>query len=427
MIRNLLQMLICTVIFSTAAAAQPIDAVRVANTLDTLRQSVNEHEYALVEPILNEEFTYKGLDSRMSRTVMQQVIAGYGDEILSIDVLSITETANAWTLAVRLRTADDSEQRIVRLDMDYRLLQADIADIQLTGHAPVVKDVKKSLTLPAATTVPFSLAENLIVVKAEINGIFGNYIVDTGAQSVVLNRPHFGADDVSTVALSHAAPVGANGAAVDVLGANDLYLVWGNIRIEGLRGLVLDLTHLEANLDIPIMGLIGYNVLERFQVQFNYAKNELTLYSLDKNSQPLQASELGEPEQIIDVEMTKHIPVFPVNILGEELRMGLDSGAGGAMLFTRWQEEFEGQYDFLERSELSAADKNTQMGDVVRINNMRVQNIDYSNLTFRFNDIAAHDGGSLPMDGLLGYEFLQMRPTAINFRSGELMIWPRQD
>ncbi|MFT6099028.1 MAG: hypothetical protein ACJAYF_001571 [Arenicella sp.] len=44
-------------------------------------------------------------------------------------------------------------------------------------------------------------------------------------------------------------------------------------------------------------------------------------------------------------------------------------------------------------------------------------------MTFRFNHIAAHHGKRMPMDGLLGYEFLKTRPTAINFRTRELMIW----
>jgi hypothetical protein len=427
MTRRFPQLLLCALLLTNTVAAQPVDHDRVVGVLETLRLSVNNHDYAQLKPILDENFTYQGLDSQMSQMVMQQVITGYASEIIRIDVLSAVETAGIWKLAVSVKTEDDSDQRVIRLNKDYQLLQADIADIQLAGHAPMAAAESALEELPAATIVPFTLAENLIIVKAEINGVFGNYIVDTGAQAVVLNRPHFGPDDVSSVELSHAAPVGANGAAVDVLGANDLDLFWGEIKIGGLRGLVMDLTHLEAELDIPIKGLIGYNVLERFQIQFNYAASELTLYSLGKNSRPIQASELGEPEQIIDIEMTAHIPVFPVTILGEELRMGLDSGAGGAMLFTRWQEEFEGQYDFIERTELSAADKNTQMGDVVRINNMRVQNIDYTNMTFRFNDIATHDGNSMPMDGLLGYEFLQKRPTAINFRAGELMIWPRQD
>ena len=121
--------------------------------------------------------------------------------------------------------------------------------------------------------------------------------------------------------------------------------------------------------------------------------------------------------------MVAHIPVFPVQIAGYEMRMGLDSGAGEAMLFERWQATLDGEYEFIERTELRGGDKNVQMGDVVRIDNMRVQDIDYVNLTFRFNDIAAHTGKSLPMDGLLGYEFLKTRPTAINFRTRQLLVW----
>ena len=68
-----------------------------------------------------------------------------------------------------------------------------------------------------------------------------------------------------------------------------------------------------------------------------------------------------------------------------------------------------------------------RMSDVVRIDNMRVQNMDYADMTFRFNDIAAHNGNSMPMDGLLGYEFLMARPTAINFRTRQLMIWPTEN
>ncbi len=278
--------------------------------------------------------------------------------------------------------------------------------------------------VPAATTVPFTLAENLIVVEAEINGVAGNYLVDTGAQAVVLNRPHFESADIDTVVMSHGSPTGANGVVSDVQGAINLSLSWGDIEIDGLYGMVTDLTHLEASVGVPIAGLIGFNVLERFQIQFDYAAQELTLYSLGEDSQPMLENDLGKPVQVTKFEMMAHIPVFPVAIAGYELRMGLDSGAGGAMLFTRWRDKLEGKYEFIERTELNGADKNVQMGDVVRIDNMRVQDIDYADMTFRFNDMASHGGNPMPMDGLLGYEFLKTRPTAINFRTRQLMIWP---
>jgi len=281
--------------------------------------------------------------------------------------------------------------------------------------------------LPAATTVPFTLAKNLIVVEAEINGVAGNYLVDTGAQAVMLNRPYFDSADVDTVVMNHGAPSGANGAMQNVQGARNLSLEWGAIRISGLQGMVVDLTHLEKSIGVPVAGLIGFNALERFQIQFDYTARELTLYSLDEESQPLLDNELGEPAVVTAFDMVAHIPVFQVEIAGHDMRMGLDSGAGEAMLFERWQAPLDGQYEFIERNELRGGDTNVQMGDVVRIDNMRVQDIDYADMTFRFNDIASHNGNSLPMDGLLGYEFLKTRPTAINFRTRKLMIWPATD
>ena len=427
MTRQILQALFYSIVLISSVVAHPVDADRIATTLESLRQSVNNHDYAELEPSLAPNFTYQGRDPSLSQMIMRQVIAGYPKDISAIEIIGIAEATDSWDVAVSLETANDSDKRTIRLSKDYRLLQADIADIQLADHAPLAATSKATPDLPTTTEVSFTLAENLIVVEAEINGVFGNYLVDTGAQTIVLNRPHFGPDDVATVALDHAAPSGVNGTAVDVLGANDLKLTWSGIRIEGLRGLIMDLTHLEANLGISIAGIIGYNVLERFQIHFDYAAQELTLYSLDQNSQPLQASGLGQPAQVTDFDMMAHIPVFPVSILGEELRMGLDSGAGGAMLFTRWQEKFQGQYEFIERTELSGADKNVRMSDVVRIDNMRVQNMDYADMTFRFNDIAAHNGNSMPMDGLLGYEFLMARPTAINFRTRQLMVWPMEN
>ena len=424
MTHQLLKALLLYVLLTHCVAAQSVDGERIATTLESLRQSINANDYGQLEPPLAADLTYQGRDAGMSQMIMRQVIAGYPNELSAITITSIIDTGEAWEIAVRLESAAGTDQRTIRLSKNYRLLQADIADIQLAGHRPAASVPETSTTdLPVVTTVPFTLAENLIVVEAEINGVFGNYLVDTGAQATVLNRPHFEPDDIKTVAMDHAPPSGVGGAMQDVQGAVDLELSWGAIRIGGLRGLVMDLAHLEKSIGVPIAGVIGFNVLERFQIHFDYATQELTLYSLDENFRPFVQSELGEPTQITEFEMVSHIPVFPVQIAGYEMRMGLDSGAGEALLFERWQATLDGEYEFIERTELRGGDQNVQMGDVVRIDNMRVQGIDYVNLTFRFNDIAAHTGKSLPMDGLLGYEFLKTWPTAINFRTRQLLVW----
>jgi hypothetical protein len=116
-----------------------------------------------------------------------------------------------------------------------------------------------------------------------------------------------------------------------------------------------------------------------------------------------------------------HIPVIPVQIGDRRLSLGLDSGAAGAMLFTPLRDSLRGQYEIIERSEMKGADTNTQMGDVVEVGRMAVSGIEYGRMQFRFNNIAGH---TPPFDGLLGYEFLANRQTAINYRKRQLLVWP---
>lgn len=421
---------ICLSAFSGFSVhAQTLDSGRVAMVLESLRQSVNSHEFALLEPILHPDFTYLGQDAGMSRMIMRQVIGGFPNELTAVTVLGTSAVSDTWKVAVRLESSGQPDNRNIILSNDYKIIQADIADIQLAGHSqqPGEAASRKVNTLPSVTTVPFELADRIIVVQAEINGVAGNYLVDTGAQATVLNKAHFDPSSLQTFALDHALPKGVGGEIQDVLGIRNLQLNWGAIRLDGLRGLVTDLSHLEKNLgDVPVMGLIGYNVLEQFQLHFDYTAQELTLFALDDTNNPISETDLGEPELVLSFDMMGHIPVLPVRVAGFDMKMGLDSGAAGAMIFTRWQDRLKGKYEFIERTELTGGDTAVQMGDVVRINSMKIENLNYPAMTFRFNDLVLHGDRQVSIDGLLGFEFLQTQPVAINFRSRQLFLWPRK-
>jgi hypothetical protein len=412
-----------TLLFCMPVMASEPDKARINETLETLRLAVNAHDYSQLEPLLDDDFTYQGKNSAMSTMIMRHVVNGYPQTVSAIRVLSISPVDRGWDVTLKLVGEGPSKTRQVTIGKNYRIMQADIADIQMRGHGHVAGPPPGS-GVPAMITLPFELQDRLIVVQAELNGVFGNYIVDSGAQTMMLNSTRFSEDAISLDELNHAAPSGAGGAIANVKGTRGLKLSWGALELGGLDGLVTDLTHLEENLGgIELAGLIGFNVLEKFQVHFDYAALELTLISLDEKNQPVTESVLGRPGQIIDFDMMAHIPVLPVQIAGLNLNMGLDSGAAGAMIFTKWREALDGQYEFIKRDELTGADQNVQMGDVVRIQNMQFGRMEYTDMTFRFNDLAGHGGQPVPFDGLLGYEFLKTRPTAINFRTGQLMLW----
>ncbi len=97
------------------------------------------------------------------------------------------------------------------------------------------------------------------------------------------------------------------------------------------------------------------------------------------------------------------------------------------MLFTQWQEPLQEHYQFIKRDVLTGGDTHTQMGDVVLVKRMTLNGLNYDNMTFRFNDIGGNSGHTMPFDGLLGYDFLASRPTAIEILPGTIASSPIEE
>jgi hypothetical protein len=130
-IRNIFLALLFTSVQSFATTA---DDARVTEALETLRLAINAHDYALLEPSLDDRFTYEGRSSLMSTMIMKQVVNGFPMEVSAITVISIAPLEDGWDVAVRLEGKEPSKERIVTLTNDYLIRQADIADIQVAGH-----------------------------------------------------------------------------------------------------------------------------------------------------------------------------------------------------------------------------------------------------------------------------------------------------
>ncbi len=407
-------------IFGSAAAQ--IDEDAVAATLEVLRDAVNGKDFTRLERRLAPDFRYAGYDGAMGRRIMEQVVNGFPQSIESIVVERVDRHRDSIELAVKLRLKRETSARRIVLDSDYLIVEAPIADIQLAGHG--AKSAPSAVTddsLPNRTVIPFRLAERIIIVEAEVAGVKGNFVLDSGAPALILNRSHYDATGLETRPLDHPTPKGAGGKMTRVVATTGLALAWRDIRIGNQRGLVADLSHLEKNLGVSVTGLIGQSVLEPFEVRFDYGESTVTLTRLDERGNPVVADNDSPPSQTVAFELADHVPVLPVRIGDRDFRLGLDSGAAGAMIFTRWRDALDGRYTVVDRTELTGADSNVQMGDVVEVDRMTLGNMDYGRMQFRFNDIAGHEP---PFDGLLGYEFLARRPTAINYRKRQLLVWP---
>ncbi len=407
-------------------AGEP-DSEHVAAALEALRGAVNAHDMSILEPHLDAEYTYQGLPSAASRQVMRQVLQGYPHTLSAITVLGIRPDEDGWKVAVRLEGSGEAKERSVRLSAAYRIVQADIADIQLGGHgSPPAEEKPPEPSVPDVLTVAFRVQKGHPVVQAELAGVAGNFLIDTGAQTLVLNAARFTEDQVQTRPLTHGMPSGVGGAIANVRGARNLDLNWGSAHLPGLRAVVTDLTHLEQSLGISIVGLIGHEILKPYELLFDYAAGTATLYRLDEKHHPIQDYALGTPEHVVPFEMAGHIPVLPAIVAGRDMRLGLDSGAADAMLAARLESELKGQYQFVRRDELRGADKNVRLTTIGRFDAVVLAGVTYPNVIFWFNDITT-PSRDLELDGLLGYAFLSSQPTSINFPARRLSLWPASD
>ena len=119
---------------AAASAANSPDLERVAAALDALQWSVNAHNFSLLEPRLHDSFSYQGRDPDLSRMIMRQVVQGYPHDIADISILNAAADGANWSISVLIEGPNGTEERLIRLGADYRIQQADIADIQLAGH-----------------------------------------------------------------------------------------------------------------------------------------------------------------------------------------------------------------------------------------------------------------------------------------------------
>jgi hypothetical protein len=124
--------------------------------------------------------------------------------------------------------------------------------------------------------VPFTLNGGLIIVQARVNDSLVNFVIDTGAEGLVLNSRHFrGTED----GLRQFCGVSGRGESLRV-SKNNRMLVDALV-YENLSADVIDLSSIENQKSIKIAGLIGFSLLKEFEVMFNYRERFISLFRVD--------------------------------------------------------------------------------------------------------------------------------------------------
>lgn len=122
------------------------------------------------------------------------------------------------------------------------------------------------------------------------------------------------------------------------------------------------------------------------------------------------------------MKMKIHIPVIMARIGRKEYPMGIDCGATSCLLDMDMREKVEKQTRNSTSANLTGASQNAREVSMAQIKKLKIGKDSFDNMTFVFSSIAHLRNAGVPIDGLLGYEFLSRQKTILSFGREELLL-----
>ncbi len=268
----------------------------------------------------------------------------------------------------------------------------------------------KNTPLATSATIPFTMLEGMMVVEATVNNQKGNFIIDTGAPTLVLNeRP------VSKVQVGRGISEGLVTDEVIVKEFN-----WSGINKKNVDAFKVDISHLEKVSGKELAGIIGYEILKEVELLVDYAAQTVVLSPIKSKK-----SAIKKPIAVIPFTMQAHLPVIKVKIGKKKLRLALDTASESNILDAKIYNKISADLISNEQvGEIQGVDQQIKQVKVATIAQTDVKDLPFDNMPYLFTDLAHLKSESgLYIDGLLGYPFFKQGKMSINYKEQKIYVW----
>lgn len=308
---------------------------------------------------------------------------------------------------------------LVRFVFSFALL---LSQFTLLGHfEPTTLSISfSSQKGPHSVIIPFTYINSLIVLKASVNNVEGNFILDTGANGLVLNDKYFESNLISSN-ISYGISGSVN--QVGKMGVDTIIL--DDLVIQNIDAEVINLEAVELNKKMKILGLIGYDVLQNFELLFNYRERFMTFSRIDKDGNIMDVlPHILNKKDSFDLELGNFIPMVNVYVEGKVKRMGIDSGAEYNVLDIKRNKDIMIHFKVTNRINIVGTDGKKVQGLAGQLYRLRL-NDKYrcggmATILLKLNNL--DEIYQIRLDGILGHPFLAPWIFSINYRKKKLYL-----
>jgi predicted aspartyl protease len=301
-----------------------------------------------------------------------------------------------------------------------------ITDSLKPDHPSIQLKIDPVVTTDSADCViPFTRVGNLIVIQGKIDGVDGNFILDTGAPKLILNLTYF--RNYVTTSSAEEEAGGITGGASSASPTMVAKFSFGPVHYERVEADRINLGHIENSKGIKILGLLGMQLFKKFEMILDYEKSLIHLHLITKKESStyknvMLADTSLYNEFAIDIMEDKLITYG--EMAGKKLIFVIDTGAESNVLDSRLPNKIFENVAITRRILLTGSgDKKVEAlyGDM---KNMRMGKLDIASLPVLVTNLEKMCFSyNKCLDGMLGFDFLSLHKIGFNFVKRKMYIW----
>lgn len=288
----------------------------------------------------------------------------------------------------------------------------------------------KFLNEKKTISIPFQLANNLIIIPVELNGVKLNFLLDTGVDSTIL----FSLEEADSITFNDIEKIKikglGKGKSIDALHSknNQLFI---NEFIDKNHEVFIILdqdVNFSSQLGIVIHGIIGYHFFKNHFIEINYKKKKIIVY---KHKDDYSRAKLKRFEKIpISVELEKPYINASIGLNNETIdaKFLIDTGGSDAIWLFEDGDKIKSPenyfIDFLGKG--FSGDIN---GKRSRIQKIKIGQNEIFNPTISFPDKESLQNVSLVENrkGSIGSEIMRRFNVIYDYKNSQIFLKKNKD
>jgi predicted aspartyl protease len=270
-----------------------------------------------------------------------------------------------------------------------------------------------------SVTIPLKRVGRLFLIEARIGDQTGNFVFDTGASKLVLNRTYFRKDLAPVDERAGGVTGGIDKVFQTRVDRIDLNGIW----YENVQADVVSLGHIENRRGVKILGLFGMSMFRSVEMVINLQRSELQLYRINRNGIRADSTALLQPDLVAPVRESGGVVFLQAMVGGKGVDFCLDTGAEANVISSSAPKKVLGTVTITRRSGLTGS--GTAEAEVLfgTMNDFVLSGLPLHPMQTMITGLEslalAYD---YPLGGVLGYDFFEKGVVSVNLVKKELSL-----